>query len=63
MNNKERKLAEQIKNAIDDIWYDYYSEEGIDNGDIAPFDALWYEDSIDEIAKLIYRIGESNKEN
>lgn len=61
MNKKEKKLAERIRSAIDDIWYDYYEEEGIDNGDIAPFDVLWYEDSVDEIAKLIYRIGESNK--
>ena len=61
MNEKEKKLAEQIKKAIGNIWYDYYTEEGIENGDIAPFDALWYEDSVDEIAKLIYRIGESNR--
>ena len=61
MNEKEKKLAERIRSAIDGIWYDYYEEEGIDSGDIAPFDVLWYEDSVDEIAKLIYRIGESNK--
>ena len=62
MNNKEQKLAEQIKNAISKICCDYYNEEGIESGDITPIEELILDGHIEDIAKLIYKIGEFNKE-
>lgn len=61
MNEKEKKLAERIRSAIDDIWTEYYEEEGIESGDISPLELLAFENYIDIIAELIYKVGEMNK--
>ncbi len=61
MNEKEKKLAERIRHAIEGIWTEYYDEEGIDSGDIAPLEVLAFENYIDIIAELIYKVGEMNK--
>ena len=62
MNEKEKKLAEKIGVAIEEIWTNYYTEEGIGVGDIEPHAAVQYERLIDNIAEIIYRVGESNRE-
>ncbi len=61
MNEKEKQIANKIRDAIDEIWSDYYTQEGIECGDIAPLEVVRYDSHIEEIAKLIYKIGESNK--
>lgn len=61
MNEKEKKLAEKIGVAIEEIWSDYYTEEGIGVGDIEPHAAVQYERLIDNIAEIIYQVGESNR--
>lgn len=61
MNEKEKKLAEKIGVAIEEIWTNYYTEEGIRSGDIEPHAAVQYERLIDNIAEIIYRTGKSNK--
>lgn len=55
------KLAKKIKESIDQIWADYYTEQGIVTGDIAPLELLKYENCIDEIAKTIQQVGDGNK--
>ena len=62
MNDKEKKLAEQIGVAIEEIWTNYYTNEGIGVGDIEPKAAVQYERLIDNIAEIIYKVGESNRE-
>ena len=62
MNEKEKKLAIKIKNAIDQVWRDYYAEEDIKSGDITPKEVVWYGDCIHNIAEIIYRVGESNRD-
>lgn len=62
MNDKEKKLAEKIGVAIEEIWSNYYTEEGIGVGDIEPKAAVQYERLIDNIAEIIYKVGESNRE-
>ena len=62
MNEKEKKLAEKIGVAIEEIWTDYYTEEGIGVGDIEPHAAVQYERLINNIAEIIYKVGESNRE-
>lgn len=62
MNEKEKKLAEQIKNAVDSIWCAYYTKEDIYNGDIEPHEVLQYERCINNIAEIIYAASERNKE-
>lgn len=62
MNKKEKKLAEKIGVAIEEVWTDYYTEEGIGVGDIEPHAAVQYERLIDNIAEIIYQVGESNRE-
>lgn len=61
MNDKAKKLAEQIRDAIDDIWMEYYEEEGIESGDITPFESVKYNEYTNLIAVLIYLVGEANK--
>jgi hypothetical protein len=61
MNEKEKKLEKQIKATIDKIWCDYYTEEGIDSGDIAPYEEMTYGTCIEHIANIIYKVGESNR--
>ena len=62
MNSKEKKLAEKIGVAIEEIWSDYYTDEGIGVGDIEPKAAVQYERLIDNIAEIIYKVGENNRE-
>ena len=62
MNDKEKALAEQIGVAIEEIWTNYYTEEDIGVGDIEPKAAVQYERLIDNIAEIIYKVGESNRE-
>lgn len=62
MNDKEKKLAEKIGVAIEEIWTNYYTDEGIGVGDIEPKAAVQYERLIDNIAEIIYQVGESNRE-
>ena len=60
MENKVERLAEIIQTAIENIWADYYKEEGI-QAYICPLEILPYLDNIEDIADMIYRAGESKK--
>ena len=62
MNEKEKKLAEKIRSAVDNIWCAYYADENILQGDIEPHAAVQYEHLIDNIAEIIYKVSESNRE-
>lgn len=61
MNKKEQMLAERVRDAIDQIWCEYYTEENINSGDITPHEAIWYDRHINNVAQLIYQVGENNR--
>lgn len=53
----KEELYALIEEKVNDIFYDYQTVNGIDNGDISPLHSLKLEEIQNDLAELIIEVG------
>lgn len=52
----KEQILKMLSEKIDEVFFDLQTENGIESGDIAPFDDLALESTIDTLADIIERV-------
>lgn len=50
------QILKMISEKVDEIFFDLQTKNGIESGDIAPFDDLALEDAVETLADIIERV-------
>lgn len=50
------QILKMISEKVDEIFFDLQTENGIESGDIAPFDDLALENTVETLADIIERV-------
>ena len=50
------QILKMVSEKVDEVFFDLQTENGIESGDIAPFDGLALENTIETLAEIIERV-------